>query len=130
MSLLRLLTCAGLMLAGVQGGGRAPDLIRFADHLRNGKLISKSTLNILTVRNSLSADELPYGTGFQLDEIYGRETIGHSGGFPGVSTSLRLFSGSTYTVVTLANLDHPAWLYADSVAYALVAAKLKMTGSH
>ena len=109
----------------------AADLIRFADHLRNGKLISKATLDTLTRRNSLSADELPYGTGFQVDEIYGRETIGHSGGFPGVSTSLRLFSGSTYTVVTLANLDHPAWLYADTVAYALVAAKLKkMTGSH
>jgi CubicO group peptidase (beta-lactamase class C family) len=118
--------------SGSPAGGAiitAADLIRFADRLRNGHLITKETLDILTRRNPLSPDEGPYGDGFSLDKIYGRETIGHSGGFPGVVTDMKLFNGSVYTVVTLANLDQPAGLV-DPVADALVAARVKVEARH
>jgi CubicO group peptidase (beta-lactamase class C family) len=103
----------------------AEDLVRFADALRNGKLMSKATLGVLTTPNAHSPAEFQYGDAFVVGNVYGRATVGHSGGFPGVSTDLKLFLGSTYTVVTLANLDYPADQYADSIAVALVAAKLK-----
>jgi len=103
----------------------AEDLVRFADCLRNGRLITKATFDILITPNAHSPAELPYGDAFAIENIYGRTTVGHSGGFPGVSTDFRIFLGSAYTVVTLANLDSPADQYADSIAVALVAAKLK-----
>jgi CubicO group peptidase (beta-lactamase class C family) len=103
----------------------AEDLIRFADCLRNGTLMSKATFRLLTAPNAHSPADFQYGDAFAIERIYGQKTVGHSGGFPGVSTDLKIFLESPYTVVTLSNLDFPADQYADAIAVALTAAKLK-----
>jgi hypothetical protein len=102
------------------------DLLRFADSLRNGRLISKATFETLVKPNAHSPPGYPYGDAFEIHSIYGRTTAGHSGGFPGVSTDLRLFLDSNYTVVVLANLDFAAES-ATEMAAAAVAERLKLS---
>lgn len=99
--------------------------MRFADSLRNGKLMSKRTFEAMTRPNSHSPKGYPYGDAFEIADIYGRTVVGHGGGFPGVSTHLYIFLGSPYTVVALANQDPPADMYVGSFVAALVAEKVK-----
>jgi CubicO group peptidase (beta-lactamase class C family) len=101
------------------------DLLRFADGLRTGKLMSRATFEVMTKPNARSPSGYPYGDAFEVENIYGQTFIGHGGGFPGVSTHLRISLNAPYTVVVLSNLDPPATAYAGSVAGALVAAKAK-----
>jgi hypothetical protein len=101
------------------------DLVRFADCLRNGKLVSRATFETLVMPNTHSPATFQYGDAFKIHDIYGRTTVGHSGGFPGVSTDLKVFLGSTYTIVSLANMDSPTE-YPGYLAAALVAERLKL----
>jgi CubicO group peptidase (beta-lactamase class C family) len=103
----------------------ANDLVRFADSLRNGKLMSKRVFELMTRPNSHSPKGYPYGDAFEIADIYGRTVVGHGGGFPGVSTHLYIFLDSPYTVVALANQDPPAEMYVGSLVTALVAEKAK-----
>ena len=113
---------------GSPAGGEistAYDLLQFADALRTGKLLSAETLRTLTQPNPFSAPDDRYGYGFRLGNIYGRPTIGHEGGIAGVSTSLKLFLDSSYTVVVLSNFDSPSVYYPQTSALALIAERLK-----
>jgi CubicO group peptidase (beta-lactamase class C family) len=97
------------------GGGysTAPDLLRFAQALRNHKLLSKELTETVTIGkvDMVGAPQpAKYGYGFSSETINGKETRGMGGGGPssGVNSSMTMFWDSTYTVVVLSNYDPPA----------------------
>lgn len=110
----------------------ADDLVRFADALRSGKLVSEATLKQMTTNHDPLTDGPRYGYAMDIENVYGSAVVGHSGGFPGVSTHLQMFLDAPYTVVVLENIDPPAEAYVTGRAVALVAAKIKAdrTASH
>lgn len=103
----------------------AGDLIRFAEALRSGKLISPATFSVLTSPHPGS----PYGYDFVIGQTYGQTLIGHGGGFPGVNTSWYMVLNSPYTIVVLSNQDAPSADYAAVGVNALIAEKAKLDKS-
>ena len=86
---------------GPAGGGYATagDLLRFAEALRTGKLVSPAMVRVLTTpKPELSSPE--YGYGFTTDAP-GR--VGHSGGYEGTSNNVDIFLDSGYTAIVLSN---------------------------
>ncbi|HEY0048850.1 MAG TPA: serine hydrolase domain-containing protein [Pyrinomonadaceae bacterium] len=87
---------------GPAGGGYSTvgDLLKFARALQSGKLVGKEYVKLLTSpKPELNSPEYGYGFGMGADP----NTIGHSGGFPGVSSELIIFTNSEYTAVVLSN---------------------------
>jgi CubicO group peptidase (beta-lactamase class C family) len=87
---------------GPAGGGysTAPDLLRFAEALTSGKLVTPATFELMTTpKPDVSSPR--YGYGFQLDPQAG--IAGHGGGFPGISSNLDIFKGTGYVAVVLSN---------------------------
>jgi CubicO group peptidase (beta-lactamase class C family) len=87
---------------GPAGGGysTAEDLVRFAEALRSGKLVSQESFELMTTpKAEFNAPQ--YGFGFAIDTAHG--VVGHSGGFPGISSNLDMFTGTGYTAVVLSN---------------------------
>jgi CubicO group peptidase (beta-lactamase class C family) len=87
------------------GGGYSTvgDLLRFAQALRSGKLISMATLAEATLPH-----QQQYGYGFGVQEQGPLRSYGHGGGAPGMNGELRVFPRLGYVLVTLSNLDPPA----------------------
>ena len=87
------------------GGGYSTvgDLMRFAEALESGELISKETLAEAT---SPQAEQYGYGFGVQGEGPL--RSYGHGGGAPGQNGELRVFPELGYVVVGLSNLDPPA----------------------
>ena len=87
---------------GPAGGGysTAEDLVRFAESLKSGKLVPTAAYELLTTpKPDLNSPE--YGYGFGVNVQTG--IVGHSGGFPGISSNLDIFKGSGYVAVVLSN---------------------------
>ena len=87
---------------GPAGGGysTAGDLLRFADALRSGKLVPPATFELLTTaKPELKSPD--YGYGFSVDGQSG--IVGHSGGFPGISSNLDIFKGTGYVAIVMSN---------------------------
>jgi CubicO group peptidase (beta-lactamase class C family) len=87
---------------GPAGGGysTAEDLVRFAEALKSGKLVSPATFELLTTpKPDVHSPE--YGYGFSVDQAAG--IVGHSGGFPGISSNLDIFKGTGYVAVVMSN---------------------------
>jgi CubicO group peptidase (beta-lactamase class C family) len=87
---------------GPAGGGysTAEDLVRFAESLKSGKLVSAATYELLTTpKPDVNSPE--YGYGFGVSSQTG--IVGHSGGFPGISSNLDIFKGSGYVAVVMSN---------------------------
>jgi CubicO group peptidase (beta-lactamase class C family) len=103
----------------------ADDLVRFADALRSGKLMSQATFAEMTKPHDNGGAGGTYGYAIGIHSTYGRTFVGHNGGFPGVNTEIFIFLDSPYTVVALANQDPPAELYPASTIAALIAEKAK-----
>ena len=103
----------------------ADDLVRFADALRGGKLMSPSTFGEMTQSHDNGGAGGTYGYAIGIHNTYGRTIVGHNGGFQGVNTEIFIFLDSPYTVVVLANQDPPAELYPASTIVALMAEKAK-----
>lgn len=102
------------------------DLARFADALRNGKLLSKKTFAVMaTNHNPLSPGRDGYGYAMGIREVYGTLTFGHGGGFPGVNTELTFLADSPYAVIVLANQDPPAASLVSTLPVALIVEKAK-----
>jgi CubicO group peptidase (beta-lactamase class C family) len=104
----------------------ADDLVRFADALSSGKLVSKATFEAMVKPHGSIRPGVQYGYAMEIQETYGRTIVGHGGAFPGVSTHLYLLLDSPYTVVVLANEDWPAAEYAASKIVAMMAEKAKL----
>jgi CubicO group peptidase (beta-lactamase class C family) len=102
----------------------AEDLVKFADALRGGKLVSQETLAKMTEGRPTPMGR-QYGYATEVDNVYGRKVVGHSGGFPGVSTNLYVVLGSPYTAIVLANQDPPASGLVGETAKGLAAARAK-----
>jgi D-alanyl-D-alanine carboxypeptidase len=87
------------------GGGYSTvgDLLRFAQALGSGRLISKATLAEAT-----HPHQQQYGYGFDVRGEGRLGSYGHGGGAPGMNGELRVFPELGYVVVSLSNLDPPA----------------------
>jgi D-alanyl-D-alanine carboxypeptidase len=87
------------------GGGYSTvgDLLRFAQALSSGTLISEATLAEAT-----RPHQQQYGYGFGVQGQARLRSYGHSGGAPGMNGELRVFPELGYVVVSLSNLDPPA----------------------
>jgi CubicO group peptidase (beta-lactamase class C family) len=87
------------------GGGYSTvgDLLRFAQALESGKLISKKMLAEATRPQAER-----YGYGFGVDDDWPVRSYGHGGGAPGMNGDLRVFPQLGYVLVSLSNLDPPA----------------------
>jgi CubicO group peptidase (beta-lactamase class C family) len=91
-----------VMRGGPAGGGysTAPDLLRFAEAFRTGKLVTPATFELMTTpKPEVSSPR--YGYGFQLQPQTG--IVGHGGGFPGISSNLDIFKGTGYVAVVMSN---------------------------
>jgi CubicO group peptidase (beta-lactamase class C family) len=91
-----------VMRGGPAGGGYSTggDLLRFATAVTSGKLISKQTFELMTTpKPELNSPR--YGYGFGVDPQ--SNIVGHSGGFPGISSNLDIFKGTGYVAVVLSN---------------------------
>lgn len=101
---------------GPAGGGfaTAEDLLRFDQALRSGKLVSPGLVEQLwSPRPALHSQR--YGYGFQLDGAPNDRIVGHSGGFPGISSALEMYLDRGYTVVVLSNYDNAARLVSEKL---------------
>ncbi|PYP77230.1 MAG: hypothetical protein DMD35_15915 [Gemmatimonadetes bacterium] len=77
------------------------DLFRFAEALRTGRLVSKTTLEQMrTPRRELGATDY----GFGVDLFRGHNVWGHSGAIPGAESELELYGDSGYVFVLLGNV--------------------------
>jgi D-alanyl-D-alanine carboxypeptidase len=87
------------------GGGYSTvgDLLRFAEALGSGRLISTATLAEAT-----RPQQEQYGYGFEVQGQGPLRSWGHGGGAPGMNGELRVFPQLGYVVVALSNLDPPA----------------------
>jgi D-alanyl-D-alanine carboxypeptidase len=87
------------------GGGysTAGDLLRFAQALESGKLISKASLAAAT-----TPYKEHYGFGFGIQGEGALRGYGHGGGAPGMNGELRIFPQLGTVVISLSNLDPPA----------------------
>jgi D-alanyl-D-alanine carboxypeptidase len=87
------------------GGGYSTvgDLLRFAQALGSGRLISKATLAEAT-----RPHQQQYGYGFDVQGQGRLASYGHGGGAPGMNGELRVFPQLGFVVVALSNLDPPA----------------------
>jgi CubicO group peptidase (beta-lactamase class C family) len=110
---------SNVMFLGFKGGpaggsySTAPDLLRFAQALRGGKLLQKSQVERITsgkVGFGGPFGPEQYGYGFETLQAGGKEVRGHGGGGPnsGVDSELRIFWDGSYTVIVLGNYDAPA----------------------
>jgi D-alanyl-D-alanine carboxypeptidase len=86
------------------GGGYSTvgDVMRFAQALNSGTLISKEMLADAT------RAQQKYGHGFAVQGQGPLQSYGHGGGAPGMNGALRVFHRLGYVVVALSNIDPPA----------------------
>lgn len=106
----------------------APDLVRFADALRSGRLVSAATFAEMARPHGQRPGGGTYGYGMGITQVLGRTIVEHGGGYPGVSTRLSMLLGTPYTVVVLANLDPPAAEVVALRALALVVIRARQAG--
>jgi CubicO group peptidase (beta-lactamase class C family) len=105
---------------GPAGGGyaTAPDLFAFAEALRTNRLVSAATREQLwTPKPALSSPEYGYGFGIESGPL-GR-TVGHSGGFPGISSNLDICTDTGWTIVVLSNVDRGSGPVQDRITRTL-----------
>jgi CubicO group peptidase (beta-lactamase class C family) len=99
-------------LHGVRGtpaGGshsNVDDLLAFANALRSHTLIGAATTDSLLAPRVVAPMGGEYAFGFLVGRgRTGGRSFGHAGGFPGVSTSFRVWPESGWTLIALSNLS-------------------------
>nr|WP_299337568.1 serine hydrolase domain-containing protein [Allomuricauda sp.] len=88
------------------GGGQTTtdNLWKFANGIKNGQILEKEDLNVMTKKNPLGN----YGYGYMVKHINGVKVYGHTGGYWEENTKLGVASGldifdNGYTVIILTN---------------------------
>ncbi|HZT43668.1 MAG TPA: serine hydrolase domain-containing protein [Chthonomonadaceae bacterium] len=98
-----------VMRGGPAGGGYSTveDLTRFSEALLGGKLLDKKYVDLLLTGKVEVGMEpgVRYAYGFFTRNENGQRIVGHSGGFPGISSNLDIYLDSGYTVVVMSNYD-------------------------
>jgi CubicO group peptidase (beta-lactamase class C family) len=95
---------------GPAGGGysSAEDLLKFAVALRQNKLISARSLELVTTgKVKMGGGGNLYAYGFGDLRVNGKRSFGHNGGAPGIASSLSIFPELGYTVIVMTNYDPP-----------------------
>ena len=92
------------------GGGYSTveDLQRFADALKNHKLLDAQNTELLTTGKAETGGGAKYAYGFMDQVSGGVRSYGHGGGAPGMNGDLTIYPQSGYVVAVLANMDPPA----------------------
>ena len=96
---------------GPAGGGfsTALDLVKFQQALFGYKLLDKAHTDIVTTGKVEGPRGMgKYGYGFGDNDLGGKHSVGHNGGFPGVAANFEMFPESGYTAVELMNTDPPS----------------------
>jgi D-alanyl-D-alanine carboxypeptidase len=96
---------------GPAGGGfsTAPDLVKFQQALFSYKLLDKAHVELVTTGKVDGPRGMgKYGYGFGDNNLGGKRSVGHNGGFPGIAANFEMFPESGYTAVELMNTDPPA----------------------
>jgi D-alanyl-D-alanine carboxypeptidase len=96
---------------GPAGGGfsTAPDLVKFQQALFSYKLLDKAHVELVTTGKVDGPRGMgKYAYGFGDNNVGGKHSIGHNGGFPGIAANFEMFPDSGYTAVELMNTDPPA----------------------
>jgi len=92
------------------GGGysTAPDLLRFAQALREHRLLTPEMTDRITAGKVAAGDDR-YGYGFWQWRRNQKDVRGNSGGGPnsGIDSNFQMFWDGTYTVIVLSNYDPP-----------------------
>jgi len=92
------------------GGGysTAPDLLRFAQALREHRLLTPEMNDRITAGKVAAGDD-GYGYGFWQWRRNQKDVRGNSGGGPnsGIDSNFQMFWDGTYTVIVLSNYDPP-----------------------
>ncbi len=89
---------------GPAGGGfsTVEDLLAFDRALRGNKLITKESVELVTSAKP-ELNSRTYGYGFIISEKGDERIVGHSGGFVGIRSTLRIFLRSGYTIAVMSN---------------------------
>ena len=93
-----------VMRGGPQGGGYSTveDLLKFDVALRSNILVGAEYVKmLLSAKPELKS--MQYGYGFQISSRDGVVVVGHSGGFPGISSNLDMFLGTGWTAIVMSN---------------------------
>lgn len=93
----------------IPGGGllsTAPDLVRFANAVNSGKLLSDETIQEMWTRQrTTDGQPTSYGLGWSIGMRSGRRAVWHGGGQAGTSTILLLLPDSGRSVAIMSNLQ-------------------------
>lgn len=94
---------------GPAGGGfsTAPDLLRFATAMQEHRLLDAAHTELVLTGKVDAFPGTKYGYGFIDDRSNGTRVVGHSGGFPGINSSLDMYVDLGYTVIVMSNYDPP-----------------------
>jgi CubicO group peptidase (beta-lactamase class C family) len=102
---------------GPAGGGYSTveDLLSFDIALRQNKLISKESFDILTTGKVDRRPGAAYAYLFMDKTVSSQRIVGHGGGAPGINANLDIYLDSGYTVAVMANYDGAASSVAGKV---------------
>ncbi len=97
------------------GGGYSTveDLVRFANALLSHKLLNADYTDLVTTGKFDTKESTRYAYGFEDHLENGVRWFGHSGGAPGINSTLRIYTRTGYIIAVMGNFDSPA---ADRVA--------------
>jgi CubicO group peptidase (beta-lactamase class C family) len=105
----RVTLVANPLLQTIQGGAQggyystAGDMLRFATALREGRLISRESLDAMrSVHPDLGATDY----GFGIIRWRGRGIWGHAGDLPGADVDIEYYGDTPYTAIVLSNVDN------------------------
>ncbi len=95
---------------GPSGGGfsTVEDLLNFDIAIRSSRLLSPEyTRLLLSGKVPTDTPGIQYAYGFFERRLNNIHSVGHSGGFQGISSSLRMYLEIGYTITVMSNYDPP-----------------------
>jgi D-alanyl-D-alanine carboxypeptidase len=87
------------------GYSTVEDLLKFHMALRDGKLLSAKSLEIVWTGKVDAYVDNQYGYGFFVKRYNGTRIVGHGGGYDGITNQMDMYPDLGYTVVILNNID-------------------------